>query len=566
MLENQKAARGLGMRTVWMQRYLEGRLSRPSARRREPWVPTLPSVVARSWCSPLPQPALRVCQNPIAATVAYARDEPTTSSLRSRPPEGELNALRAADAGLEMNSHNAEVSEPIDDAASAEVPAAVVPIRKRPKPGERRRADPADPREHARAARRRPHHHRCARCEARRVGGRAVPPFRQQGADVRRPDRVRRAKCVHADQPDPGARSEASNVQAQKMLSVLLQFAEKNPGMARVMVGDALVFENERLLARMNQFFERFESQLRQSLRGAADAAGSVTPTVDANAQASVLTAFAVGRLAALRAFRLQAQPDRAPRGGAADAGLLSGPAMGAGRDGHVAARRQHADAVAREGDLPAGSRHPARRGRPHRQGDQFSPARRAGAGGHDRRDAVGADAADPAARRESASSSSATSCIRRDRSAPDTLAAVLRWRELHSAVELTLVRGNHDDRAGDRTGHARHPALRRTGDVAWPRAEPSPAADERCAYVLAGHLHPCVSIGGRAHDWHRLAVLLVLGPGRRAAGVRRVHRHAGDPHAPGRTRVRGRARSRVRAAGQGRALLNIAPLHCRRP
>jgi TetR/AcrR family transcriptional regulator len=85
--------------------------------------------------------------------------------------------------------------------------------------------------------------------------------------------------------------------QVHKTLTVLLQFAEKNPGMARVMVGDALVFEHERLLARMNQFFERFESQLRQSLRAMADAAGSATPTVDANAQASVLTSFAVGRL-----------------------------------------------------------------------------------------------------------------------------------------------------------------------------------------------------------------------------------------------------------------------------
>ena len=92
-------------------------------------------------------------------------------------------------------------------------------------------------------------------------------------------------------------RETVALVQVQKMLTVLLQFAEKNPGLARVMVGDALVFEHERLLARMNQFFERFESQLRQSLRGMADAAGSVTPTVDANAQASVLTAFAVGRL-----------------------------------------------------------------------------------------------------------------------------------------------------------------------------------------------------------------------------------------------------------------------------
>ncbi|MES1161839.1 MAG: nucleoid occlusion factor SlmA, partial [Rhizobacter sp.] len=77
-------------------------------------------------------------------------------------------------------------------------------------------------------------------------------------------------------------RETEPTVQVHKMITVLLQFAEKNPGMARVMVGDALVFENERLLARMNQFFERFESQLRQSLRGRAEGIGSATPTVDA--------------------------------------------------------------------------------------------------------------------------------------------------------------------------------------------------------------------------------------------------------------------------------------------
>jgi TetR/AcrR family transcriptional regulator len=91
-------------------------------------------------------------------------------------------------------------------------------------------------------------------------------------------------------EPDGGA-------QVQRVLAVLLQFGEKNPGMTRVMVGDALVFENERLVTRMNQFFERIESQLRQSLRRHAESTGSTTPTVDANAQASVLTAFAVGRL-----------------------------------------------------------------------------------------------------------------------------------------------------------------------------------------------------------------------------------------------------------------------------
>jgi len=85
--------------------------------------------------------------------------------------------------------------------------------------------------------------------------------------------------------------------QARRIIQVLLQFGEKNPGMTRVMVGDALVFENERLIARMNQFFDRVESQLRQSLRIAADSVGSATPTVDANGRASALTSFSVGRL-----------------------------------------------------------------------------------------------------------------------------------------------------------------------------------------------------------------------------------------------------------------------------
>jgi TetR/AcrR family transcriptional regulator len=85
--------------------------------------------------------------------------------------------------------------------------------------------------------------------------------------------------------------------QCRKIVAMLLQFGEKNPGMTRVMVGDALVHENERLAARMNQFFDRIESTLRQCLRAGAEAAGSATPTVDANAQAATITAFAVGRL-----------------------------------------------------------------------------------------------------------------------------------------------------------------------------------------------------------------------------------------------------------------------------
>jgi TetR/AcrR family transcriptional regulator len=84
---------------------------------------------------------------------------------------------------------------------------------------------------------------------------------------------------------------------AARIVAMLVQFAEKNPGMTRVMVGDALVFENDRLQQRMNQFFDKIEATLRQALRGGAAADGSATPSVDAQVRASSLTAFVVGRL-----------------------------------------------------------------------------------------------------------------------------------------------------------------------------------------------------------------------------------------------------------------------------
>ncbi|RYX89507.1 MAG: nucleoid occlusion factor SlmA [Comamonadaceae bacterium] len=85
--------------------------------------------------------------------------------------------------------------------------------------------------------------------------------------------------------------------QAARIVGMVVQFAEKNPGMTRVMVGDALVHENERLQQRMNQFFDKIETSLRQALRDAASADGSATPSVDAQVRASALTSFAVGRL-----------------------------------------------------------------------------------------------------------------------------------------------------------------------------------------------------------------------------------------------------------------------------
>jgi TetR/AcrR family transcriptional regulator len=92
-------------------------------------------------------------------------------------------------------------------------------------------------------------------------------------------------------------REAPGNVQASKMVSMLLQFGEKNPGMARVMVGDALVFENERLQQRMNLFFDKIESSLKQVLRKQLEGAGHPTPTVAAQVSASVLAAFCAGRL-----------------------------------------------------------------------------------------------------------------------------------------------------------------------------------------------------------------------------------------------------------------------------
>lgn len=51
------------------------------------------------------------------------------------------------------------------------------------------------------------------------------------------------------------------------VLQLLLAFAERNPGLSRIMSGHALMFENERLRSRINQLFDRIETQLRQILR-----------------------------------------------------------------------------------------------------------------------------------------------------------------------------------------------------------------------------------------------------------------------------------------------------------
>lgn len=63
---------------------------------------------------------------------------------------------------------------------------------------------------------------------------------------------------------------ERGLTQVQYIVRLILGFAEKNPGMTRIMMGDALINENPRLQKRMNQFFDRVELTLRQAMRLAA--------------------------------------------------------------------------------------------------------------------------------------------------------------------------------------------------------------------------------------------------------------------------------------------------------
>lgn len=87
-----------------------------------------------------------------------------------------------------------------------------------------------------------------------------------------------------------------TQVRVARVIYLLLGFADRNPGIARVLLGDALVGERERLHERVQHFFERIEVQLRQILREAQlrqDATLRATP----EAGASLLTAFVEGRM-----------------------------------------------------------------------------------------------------------------------------------------------------------------------------------------------------------------------------------------------------------------------------
>jgi TetR/AcrR family transcriptional regulator len=93
---------------------------------------------------------------------------------------------------------------------------------------------------------------------------------------------------ILAEEPQRDAR-------LQQILTLVLGFADKNPGMARLLQGGVLTGETERLRVRIAQFYDRIETQLRQILRE-GEAVGGARLAVNETAQ--LLLAFVEGRIA----------------------------------------------------------------------------------------------------------------------------------------------------------------------------------------------------------------------------------------------------------------------------
>jgi TetR/AcrR family transcriptional regulator len=83
--------------------------------------------------------------------------------------------------------------------------------------------------------------------------------------------------------------------QLRSIVMMLLGFAERNPGMTRVLVGDALVTEDARLQSRINQLVDRIEASLKQCFRNAIEQ-GRLPPENDAAARANLVMSFVLGR------------------------------------------------------------------------------------------------------------------------------------------------------------------------------------------------------------------------------------------------------------------------------
>ena len=84
--------------------------------------------------------------------------------------------------------------------------------------------------------------------------------------------------------------------QARDIVGMLLHFASQNPGMTRVLIGEALVNEDERLQLRMNQFYDRVDLALKQALRQSVAEGQALTHESEVHARAGMLTSFVIGR------------------------------------------------------------------------------------------------------------------------------------------------------------------------------------------------------------------------------------------------------------------------------
>jgi TetR/AcrR family transcriptional regulator len=90
--------------------------------------------------------------------------------------------------------------------------------------------------------------------------------------------------------------SELSGLaQVSSTINVLLNFSKKNPGMTRVLIGDALVYENDRLQVRINRLHDRLESSMKQSLRFAINQ-GEMNSSLEVEPKGNQIMAFVVGR------------------------------------------------------------------------------------------------------------------------------------------------------------------------------------------------------------------------------------------------------------------------------
>jgi TetR/AcrR family transcriptional regulator len=87
-----------------------------------------------------------------------------------------------------------------------------------------------------------------------------------------------------------------SHGRCEKIIALLLTFSERNPGITRILIGDALIGENERLHTRIVQLFDRIESQLKQILRE-GNLANELQRDIHIAASANLFLAFAEGRM-----------------------------------------------------------------------------------------------------------------------------------------------------------------------------------------------------------------------------------------------------------------------------